>query len=244
MTLETCFGNLKTQPLSCLHLLSSLGFLLLLKHSISLLNWIFISFLRPSKNLKTAYGSWALITGSTDGIGKAFAFQLARKGLNLILVSRNSHKLSQVSVEIQAQYPDTQIKKFVLDFSGDVVAGVRQLEAAIKGLEMGVLINNVGVTYPAAMYFDEVDEKVWMKVVNVNLKGTTLVTRAVIKGMVKRKRGAIVNIGSGAAIVVPSHPLYAIYAATKAYASRYLYTCYNYIYLSYDYTVILSMIYN
>lgn len=213
-----------------MHLLSSLGFLLLLKHSISLLNWIFISFLRPPKNLKTAYGSWAIITGSTDGIGKAFGFQLARKGLNLILVSRNSHKLSQVSVEIQGQYPDTRIKKFVLDFSGDVVAGVRQLEGAIRGLEVGVLINNVGVTYPEAMYFDEVDEKVWMKVVNVNLKGTTLVTRAVVKGMVKRKRGAIVNIGSGASIVVPSHPLYAIYAATKAYVdqlSRSLYVEYK-----------------
>jgi 17beta-estradiol 17-dehydrogenase / very-long-chain 3-oxoacyl-CoA reductase len=45
-------------------------------------------FLRPPKNLKE-YGSWAIITGSTDGIGKALAFELASKGLNLVLVGRS-----------------------------------------------------------------------------------------------------------------------------------------------------------
>lgn len=90
------------------------------------------------------------------------------------------------------------------------------MEEEIKGLDIGVLINNVGVTYPAARYFHEVDEKVWTNIVRVNLEGTTRVTMAVVPGMLQRKRGAIVNIGSGAAIVVPSHPLYTIYAATKA----------------------------
>ncbi|CAK9172369.1 unnamed protein product [Ilex paraguariensis] len=185
------------------------------RKSFSLLKWVFITFLRPPKNLRN-YGSWALITGSTDGIGKAFAFKLAQKGLNLILVSRNFNKLNEVSTEIHAQYRNTQIKIIVLNFSGDVAAGVREMEAAIEGLEVGVLINNVGVTYSEARLFHEVEEEVWMNVVRVNLVGTSLVTRAVLPGMIKRRRGAIVNIGSGAAIVVPSHPLYAIYAATKA----------------------------
>ncbi|CAK9186659.1 unnamed protein product [Ilex paraguariensis] len=200
-------------------LLSSLGFLFLFRKSFSLLKWVFITFLRPPKNLRN-YGSWALITGSTDGIGKAFAFKLAQKGLNLILVSRNFNKLNEVSTEIHAQYRNTQIKIVVLNFSGDVAAGVREMEAAIEGLEVGVLINNVGVTYSEARLFHEVEEEVWMNVVRVNLVGTSLVTRAVLPGMIKRRRGAIVNIGSGAAIVVPSHPLYAIYAATKAYIDQ------------------------
>ncbi|GFY91486.1 beta-ketoacyl reductase 2 [Actinidia rufa] len=66
------------------------------------------------------------------------------------------------------------------------------------------------------MFFDEVEEEVWRRVVRVNLEGTTRVTRAVLPGIIERRRGAIVSIGSGAASVVPSHPLYAIYAATKA----------------------------
>lgn len=196
---------------------SALGFIILLKHSMSLLKCIYITFLRQPKNLKI-YGSWALITGATDGIGKAFAHQLAQHGLNLILVSRNHNKLEKISNEIQAENPNTQINIVEYDFSCDVVSAgnIKAIEMAIDGLEVGVLINNVGITYPKAMFFHEVDEKEWMDIVRVNLEGTTRVTKAVLTGMMRRKKGAIVNIGSGAAIVVPSHPLFAIYAATKA----------------------------
>lgn len=212
--LFTSISHLTTEPIWLL-LLSSLGFFIILKKSASLLNWVFISFLRPPRNLK-AYGSWAVVTGATDGIGKAFAHQLVEHGFNLILVSRDSNKLKSVSEEFQAQFPDTHIKRVVFDFSRDILEGVKLIEECIKEVDVGVLINNVGISYPTAAYFHEVDEEVWMKVVRVNLEGTTRVTRAVLPGMIQRKRGAIVNIGSGAAIVVPSHPLYAIYAATKA----------------------------
>lgn len=210
----TYFDHLKTQP-SWITLLSSIGLLLLFKNSILFLKWIFNTFLRSPKDLRT-YGSWALVTGSTDGIGRGFAFKLAEKGLNLVLVSRNLTKLEQVSSEILAKHPSLNIKVFELDFSKDVVRGVREMEKVIEGLDIGVLINNVGVTYPRAMYFHEVDESVWMKLVKVNVEGTSYVTRVVLKGMLVRRKGAIVNIGSGASVVVPSHPLYAIYAATKA----------------------------
>ncbi|EXB82449.1 Inactive hydroxysteroid dehydrogenase-like protein 1 [Morus notabilis] len=211
-------------------IITSLGLFTILGRSISLLKWVFITFIRPSKNLIKIYGSWAMVTGATDGIGKAFAYQLAKQGLNLILVGRNSNKLKTVSKEILSEFPTTRIKTVIFDFSGDVSAGIKAVEEAIEGLDVGVLINNAGVTYPAARYFHEVDEKVWMNIVKVNLEGTTRVTRAVLPGMLQRKRGAIVNIGSGASIVVPSHPLYTIYAATKAYIdqfSRSLYVEYN-----------------
>ncbi|KAI3467638.1 hypothetical protein Pfo_024301 [Paulownia fortunei] len=226
--LSTCLDHLKTQPFWII-LVSSLGFLSLFKNSTFLLKWIFNMLFRPAKDLKS-YGTWALVTGSTDGIGRAFAFKLAEKGLNLVLVSRDSTKLKRVSAEIQDRCPKTNIKIFQLDFSGDVVSRVRGMKEVIKGLDIGVLINNVGVTYPGAMYFHEVDEKIWMNLVRVNVEGTSYVTKAVLPGMVARRRGAIVNIGSGASIVVPSHPLYAIYAATKAYVdqlSRSLYVEYK-----------------
>ncbi|XVF85121.1 hypothetical protein PTKIN_Ptkin17bG0092900 [Pterospermum kingtungense] len=222
-------NHLKMQP-TWLLLLSFLGFLTFLKHSISLLNWVFTTFFRAPKDLTNKYGSWALITGATDGIGKAYACQLARRGLNLILVSRNFDKLKTVSAEIQAEFPHTKTKIVVHDFSSDVSTGAKLIEEAVKEVEVGVLINNVGITYPGAMFFHEVDEQVWREIVRVNLGGTTWVTRAVLQGMLNRKRGAIVNIGSGASIVVPSHPLYTIYAATKAYIdqlSRSLYVEYK-----------------
>ncbi|RZC49649.1 hypothetical protein C5167_018092 [Papaver somniferum] len=211
--------ELKTRPIWIL-LLSFLGLLFFLKHTASILRWLFITFLRPAKNLKK-YGSWALITAPTEGIGKSFAFELARKGLNLILVGRNINKLQNVTRAIQSEYPNIQIKIVVVDFSSsDLSVGIRKIEEAIAGLDVGVLINNVGITYPSAKFFHAVDEEIWMNIIRVNIEGTTRVTMAVLPGMLKRKKGAIVNIGSGAAIVVPSHPLFAIYAASKAYVDQ------------------------
>lgn len=208
------FSFLKTQPL-WVNLVFFLGFLSFSKFSISILNWVYVNFLRPPKNIKK-YGSWALVTGSTDGIGKAFAFELAKKGLNLILVGRNPNKLDEVCSEIESKYSKTQIKIVVFDFSSDLNEGVKKISEAIAGLDVGVLINNAGISYPYARFFHEVDDELLSNLIKVNVEGTTKVTQAVLPGMLERKKGAIVNIGSGAAIVIPSDPLYAVYAATKA----------------------------
>lgn len=206
--------QLKGQPWWVV-VLFALGSLSILKFSLSFLRWVFVNFLRPAKNLKK-YGSWALVTGPTDGIGKAFAFQLARKGLNLVLVGRSPSKLKDVSDGILAKYGKTQIKTVVVDFSGDLDDGVKRIRETIEGLDLGVLINNAGMSYPYARFFHEVDEELLRNLIKVNVEGTTKVTQAVLPGMLQRKRGAIVNIGSGASIVIPSDPLYAVYAATKA----------------------------
>lgn len=79
-----------------------------------------------------------------------------------------------------------------------------------------MLVNNVGMSYPYARYFHEVDDKLLADLIQINVEGTTKVTQAVLPNMLKRKRGAIVNIGSGAAIIIPSDPLYSVYAAAKA----------------------------
>lgn len=213
--MELCFTDkLKAQPFWVL-VLFTLGSFSVLKFSLAFFNWVYVNFLRPAKNLKK-YGSWALVTGPTDGIGKGFAFQLARQGLNLILVGRNPGKLKDVSDSIQAKYGKTQIKSVVVDFGGDLSEGIRRICEAIEGLDVGVLINNVGISYQYARFFHEVDEELLKNLIQINVEATSKVTHALLPGMLKRKRGAIVNIGSGAAIVIPSDPLYAVYAATKA----------------------------
>lgn len=212
---SSCFYHkLKIQPTWVIALFT-LGSISLLRFFIAVLNWLYVNFLRPGKNLKK-YGSWAVITGPTDGIGKGFAFQLARKGLNLVLVARSIDKLNDVSAAIVAKYGNIQIKKVIVDFSGDLNEGVDKIRGAIEGLDVGILINNVGISYPYARYFHELDEELLKNLIKINVEGTTKVTQAVLHGMLQRKKGAIVNIGSGAAIVIPSDPLYAVYAATKA----------------------------
>ncbi|CAL0320391.1 unnamed protein product [Lupinus luteus] len=219
--MECCIiSKLKTQPLWFI-IIFSLGFFTLLRFSLLFLKWVFVNFLRPSKNLKK-YGSWALITGPTDGIGKAFAFHLAAKGLNLLLVGRSPEKLKAVSDSIAAMFGEIKVVTVVVDFAtGDLDSGMEKIREAIEGVDVGVLVNNVGISYPYARFFHEVDEELLRNLIKVNIEGTTKVTQLVLNGMVKRKKGAIVNIGSGAAIVIPSDPLYAVYAASKAYIDQF-----------------------
>ncbi|KAI4973703.1 hypothetical protein ZWY2020_041484 [Hordeum vulgare] len=74
---------------------------------------------------------------------------------------------------------------------------------AVHGLEVGLLVNNAGVATPHATYLHEADAEAWVRMIRVNLWAMTDVTAAVLPGMVERRRGAIVNIGSGAAEALP-----------------------------------------
>uniref|UniRef100_A0A803L102 Uncharacterized protein n=1 Tax=Chenopodium quinoa TaxID=63459 RepID=A0A803L102_CHEQI len=177
-------------------------------------------FLRPPKKL-TKYGSWALITGSTDGIGKSLSFDLASKGLDLILIGRNLQKLQTTSNEIWAKFK-TKIKIIVIDFekiSGEEIK--KKIKKEIEGLEVGILVNNVGSFTNGARFYHEVGLEGIGSLVNVNIGSVNWVTSAVLPGMLQRRKGAIVNIGSGSSLVVPSYPLNSIYASTKAYVAMF-----------------------
>lgn len=214
MQLCACLASIKEQPAWILAFFA-LGLLSILKASITILQWLFVSFIRHGKNLKR-YGSWAIVTGATDGIGRALAFQLACRGLNLVLVGRSPNKLIDVSSAIRDKYPDARVETVLINFASDLVEGVAMLKKAIVGMDVGILVNNAGMSYPYAKYLHEVDEDLIKDLIKVNVEGLTRVTHAVLPGMVERKRGAILNIGSGASTVLPSEPLYAIYAASKA----------------------------
>lgn len=95
--------------------------------------------------------------------------------------------------------------------------GINELRSAIEGLDLGIVVNSAGVTYPGAMYFHEAKEAVWDPVIRVNVEATAWVTWVVMQKMAARnKPGAVVNIGSASSVVVPSFPFYAVYAASKA----------------------------
>jgi 17beta-estradiol 17-dehydrogenase / very-long-chain 3-oxoacyl-CoA reductase len=65
----------------------------------------FVLYLLPERDLKKIYGDgWAIVTGATDGIGKALAFELAHRGFKVCLISRSAEKLKQVEKELVAKY--------------------------------------------------------------------------------------------------------------------------------------------
>ncbi|XWS34667.1 hypothetical protein CRYUN_Cryun21dG0057200 [Craigia yunnanensis] len=198
--------------------ISILGFISLCKPILGFFKWVWTMFFRPPKNLKD-YGSWAIVTGCTDGIGKALAFQLASKGLNLVLVGRNPSKLEATSNDIRERFgADVDIRNVVIDLaksSGEEIS--KTMEDVIGGLDVGVLVNNAGMAYPGARFLHEVDSELMESIIKVNIEGATWITKAVQPVMLKKKKGAIVNICSGSSGGICSFPLYTVYAATKAY---------------------------
>jgi 17beta-estradiol 17-dehydrogenase / very-long-chain 3-oxoacyl-CoA reductase len=158
------------------------------------------------------------------------ALELARLGLNLVLVGRDAAKLHDISQTISATHAVKTVT-VVLDLALVATAqgdeAMARLREVVDGLDVGVLVNNAGVAKPCAVYLHEVDVEAWVRMVRVNLWALTEVTAAVLPGMVERGRGAVVNIGSGSTEAIPSFPLYSVYAASKRYE------CYVYVY-AYD----------
>ncbi|KAK9090235.1 hypothetical protein Sjap_023412 [Stephania japonica] len=184
---------------------------------LSLLNWTWAAFFRRPKDLKRRYGSWAIVTGATDGIGKAASLELASRGLNLILLGRNPSKLQRVIKEIHHKYFLIDIKTLVIDLSKECGSEiVRKVREEIEGLDVGVLINNAGVSYKYASFVHEVDSGVVENIVRVNVEGVMWMTKAVVPLMMEKRRGAVVNVGSASASLLSSFPLYTVYAATKS----------------------------
>lgn len=171
-------------------------------------------FLRPSKNLKKL-GEWAVVTGATDGIGKAYAFKLAKKGLNVVIISRTKSKLDAVKNEIEEKYAGVSVKVVVCDYSdfnptvrGKVRANeerrrysrlyfrpanasncsffMSQVAKALDGLDIGVLVNNVGVSYVFPKYFSELSEDEVEGLMEMNVNSTTWMTHMVLPGMMER----------------------------------------------------------
>lgn len=176
------------------------------------------------KGLCRRYGEWAVVTGATDGIGRAVALELARRGLHLVLVGRNPGKLSGVCRRsgrgagvqgedrgVRPRRPRGRRRRRRRD-----VPRRGEVAAAVEGLDVGLLVNNAGATYPCAAYFHEVPDAVWEAVLRVNVVAATRIARALVPAMAAKGRGAVVNVGSGSSVVVPAFPLYAVYAATKA----------------------------
>ncbi|KAJ6669645.1 hypothetical protein lerEdw1_000194 [Lerista edwardsae] len=155
-------------------------------------------------------GEWAVVTGAGDGIGKAYAFELARRGLNVVLISRTLEKLQKVASEIE-QTTERKVKIIQADFTRRDIYD--NIEEHLQGLEIGILVNNVG-TLPSPFpncFLDgpENDEGL----INCNIISVTKMTEIILKQMVLRKKGLILNLSS--ALGTFPCPLYTMYSASK-----------------------------
>lgn len=165
------------------------------------------------------YGKWALVTGATDGIGKEYARSLAKRGLNIILVSRTLSKLETVAKEIEEQF---NVETMVIDVN--FTSGLEiydKIKEKIQGKEIGILINNVGMGTACPDYFLALPDRnrVIPDMVNCNALSIPMMCNIILPQMYERKNGLIINISSLSAIV-PAGCL-TTYAATKSFAHKF-----------------------
>jgi len=156
-------------------------------------------------------GQVALVTGGGRGLGRAFAIALAKAGARVAVTARTAEPLAQTVAMVE------RAGGRALAIPGDVSAPdavahvVRTAESQLGMVD--ILVNNAGAVGPLG-YDWEVDLEDWWRTFEVNVRGPFLYARAVLPGMVKRQRGRIVNISTGAGF--GRLPQMDAYCATKA----------------------------
>ncbi|XP_055592184.1 inactive hydroxysteroid dehydrogenase-like protein 1 [Uranotaenia lowii] len=186
-----------------------------LKSLVQIVTSVLAPYFVPAENkpLAERFGKWAVITGSTDGIGKQYAFQLAARGLNIVLISRTAEKLMAVAAEIEQRH-QVKTKWIAADF-GQGRPVFEKIRQELAGVPVGILVNNVGTNVDFPDDLDQVSEEKLWDIININIGAATMLTRMVLPEMKQRRQGAIVNISSGSEL--QPLPYMTVYAASKAY---------------------------
>ena len=153
-------------------------------------------------------GQVALVTGGSRGIGKAICERLASDGARVAVVARDAARAEDVA----KQLPGDGHKGYACDVSDSAAidALVKQVEADFGSLD--IVVNNAGVT--ADNLLVRIDDDAWNKVIDTNLKGAFNLTRAAARGMMRRRKGRIINITS--VVGLTGNKGQANYSASKA----------------------------
>jgi len=157
----------------------------------------------------------AVVTGASSGIGRSYAERLASDGMDLMLIARRAHRLDEVKRDLVGKGVD--VRTIVADLGR--TEDLQRLGAQLSTLQIDLLVNNAGLAH--YMPFAELPDSRARELVDVNALAPVLLTRAVLPGMIERRRGAIINVASLLAFSgtarAPQLPKRALYAATKSF---------------------------
>ncbi|MBI1767329.1 MAG: SDR family NAD(P)-dependent oxidoreductase [Bacteroidetes bacterium] len=151
----------------------------------------------------------ALVTGATSGIGEATARLLSRNNFKLVLCGRREERLVKLSKELSSFTELTTLSFDVRDQNG-VIKAIQSLPESWKKID--VLVNNAGNAHGLSP-IQNGDVEDWNQMIDINVKGLLYVSKEIMNGMIERKSGHIINIGSIAGKEV--YPNGNVYCASK-----------------------------
>jgi short-subunit dehydrogenase len=155
------------------------------------------------------YGPWALIAGAAEGIGAAFASELAARGVNLMLVDINEEKLDATVAPLREQ---VELRTLVAN-----LADAAALDAIVEdaaAVDLGLLIYNAGISYVGP--FREQTLESSLAQLDINVRAPLVLVHRLLPALLARRRGGLILLSSQSAM--RGAPLVATYAATKAWA--------------------------
>jgi len=181
-----------------------------------------LPYIRPSKlhrYLHTQDGkpAWALVTGASDGIGKALSHELAAQGFNVVLHGRNPAKLERLQREFESAHPGRSFRTLVADATQFTPDTFKDIANRLADVHLTVLINNAGGTPTTGEPFkglDEYSNKEVADTVNLNAVFPSMMLNALLPGLGGKGPGLAITIGSLAANGLP---YVAAYGASKSF---------------------------
>lgn len=156
------------------------------------------------------YGSWALVTGAAMGLGAEFARQLAGQGLNLILVDIQADQLTDTSTSLSREF-NVGVRPVILDLAE--VNFLSRLLPATRDLEVGLLVNNAGIS--TIGHFLDVPLEKHLSILTINARAPLILAHHFGGLMRNQKRGGIIFVSSMLALAGTSYV--SEYSATKAH---------------------------
>lgn len=156
-----------------------------------------------------------LITGASSGIGRDLAREFASRAETLILVARRLDRLEQLRAELLGRYPKLKIVALAADLSDEHEIERLLTKISEQAGPVDVLVNNAGVGDTAL--FDRADWARTRQILRTNISAVAQLTSALVPGMVERRRGGVLNIGSGAGLTVL--PNAAAYTGSKHFVN-------------------------
>jgi NAD(P)-dependent dehydrogenase (short-subunit alcohol dehydrogenase family) len=154
-------------------------------------------------------GLTAIVTGGGHGIGAGIAKVMAKAGARVAITGRNPERLRATERELLAAGGEVIALHHDATSSSSCAQVVAQARSALGPID--VLVNNAGIS--ERIPFAEIDEAGWDRMIEVNLKGVYLMTKAVLDEMLDRRTGSIINVASLLSKV--GAPLFSHYAASK-----------------------------